>query len=171
MLPRRDAGVHLGYRLTMKTSAGILLYRHGETGIEVLIGHMGGPFWERKDAGAWSIPKGEMREGENTLEVAMREFEEELGSPPPPEPYLELGEVRQANGKRVTVFAAQGDLDAEGIRSNSFEMEWPRGSGQLREFPELDRAAWLSPALARQKLVPAQVRFLERLESTLGSTP
>ncbi|HEY5478836.1 MAG TPA: NUDIX domain-containing protein [Gaiellaceae bacterium] len=152
----------------MKTSAGILLYRRGEAGLEVLIGHMGGPFWERKDAGAWSIPKGEMKEGENTLEVAKREFGEELGSPPPQEPYLELGEVRQANGKRVVVFAVQGDLDAERIRSNSFETEWPRGSGQMREFPELDRAIWVSPVQASQRLIPAQVQFLERLEKALA---
>ena len=152
----------------MKTSAGILLYRHGEAGLEVLIGHMGGPFWERKDAGAWSIPKGETKVGENTLEVAKREFEEELGSPPPQEPYLELGEVRQASGKKVIVFAARGDLDAESIRSNSFEMEWPRGSGRIQEFPEIDRAAWFSPAEARQKLIPAQVQFVERLESAMS---
>jgi predicted NUDIX family NTP pyrophosphohydrolase len=154
----------------MKMSAGILLYRRGETGLEVLIGHMGGPYWEHRDESAWSIPKGEMREGENTLEVAKREFEEELGSPPPEEPYLELGEVRQASGKRVVVFAAQGDLDAESIRSNSFEMEWPRGSGQLGEFPEIDRAAWLAPAEAREKLIPAQAPFLDRLESAVGSS-
>jgi predicted NUDIX family NTP pyrophosphohydrolase len=154
----------------MKTSAGILLYRRGETGLEVLIGHMGGPYWEHRDESAWSIPKGEMREGENTLEVAKREFEEELGSPPPEEPYLELGEVRQASGKRVVVFAAQGNLDAESIRSNSFEMEWPRGSGQLGEFPEIDRAAWLAPAEAREKLIPAQAPFLDRLESAVGSS-
>jgi predicted NUDIX family NTP pyrophosphohydrolase len=154
----------------MKTSAGILLYRRGETGLEVLIGHMGGPYWEHRDESAWSIPKGEMREGENTLEVAKREFEEELGSPPPEEPYLELGEVRQASGKRVVVFAAQGNLDAESIRSNSFEMEWPRGSGQLGEFPEIDRAAWVAPAEAREKLIPAQAPFLDRLESAVGSS-
>jgi predicted NUDIX family NTP pyrophosphohydrolase len=126
----------------MKTSAGILLYRRGETGLEVLIGHMGGPYWEHRDESAWSIPKGEMREGENTLEVAKREFEEELGSPP----------------------------HAESIRSNSFEMEWPRGSGQLGEFPEIDRAAWLAPAEAREKLIPAQAPFLDRLESAVGSS-
>ena len=154
----------------MKTSAGILLYRNGETGLEVLIGNMGGTFWEQKDEGAWSIPKGEMKEGENTLEVAKREFEEELGSPPPQEPYLELGEVRQASGKKVIVFAARGDLDAESIRSNSFEMEWPRGSGRIQEFPEIDRAAWLSIAQALEKLVPAQVQFLERLESAMSSS-
>ncbi|HEY4976744.1 MAG TPA: NUDIX domain-containing protein [Gaiellaceae bacterium] len=151
----------------MKTSAGILLYRRGEAGLEVLIGHMGGPFWERKDAGAWSIPKGEMQEGENTLAVAKREFAEELGSPPPEEPYLELGEVRQASGKRVIVFAAQGDLDTESICSNSFELEWPRGSGQIQEFPEIDRAAWLSIAQARERLIPAQASFVERLEQAL----
>jgi predicted NUDIX family NTP pyrophosphohydrolase len=151
----------------MKTSAGILLYRRGEAGLEVLIGHMGGPFWERKDAGAWSVPKGETKEGEDSLTVAKREFTEELGSPPPQEPYLELGEVRQANGKRVIVFAARGDLDAESARSNTFEMEWPKGSGQIREFPEIDQAAWVSLAQAREKLIPAQVPFLERLESAL----
>jgi predicted NUDIX family NTP pyrophosphohydrolase len=151
----------------MKVSAGILLYRQGETGLEVLIGHMGGPFWERKDAGAWSIPKGETKEGENTLTVAKREFAEELGSSPPQEPYLELGEVRQASGKRVAIFAVAGDLDTESVLSNTFEMEWPKGSGQLREFPEIDRAAWLSLAQAREKLIPAQVPFLERLESAL----
>jgi len=161
-------GARLEYGEKMKTSAGVLLYRHGEAGLEVLIGHMGGPFWERKDEGAWSIPKGEMKEGENTLEVAKREFEEELGSPPPEEPFLELGEIRQASGKRVVVFAVQGDLDAESIRSNSFAMEWPRGSGQIQEYPEIDRAVWLSPAEARQKLIPAQVQFLERLESAVG---
>ena len=151
----------------MKTSAGILLYRQSEVGLEVLIAHMGGPFWERKDEGAWSIPKGETKDGEDTLAVAKREFAEELGSPPPQEPYLELGEVRQASGKRVAVFAAAGDLDTESVLSNTFEMEWPKGSGQLREFPEIDLAAWLSLAQAREKLIPAQVPFLERLESAL----
>ena len=156
------------YGQEMKISAGILLYRQGEFGLEVLIGHMGGPFWERKDAGAWSIPKGETKEGENTLTVAKREFAEELGSSPPQEPYLELGEVRQASGKRVAIFAVAGDLDTESVLSNTFEMEWPKGSGQLREFPEIDRAAWLSIAQALEKLVPAQVQFLERLESAVG---
>jgi predicted NUDIX family NTP pyrophosphohydrolase len=167
VLPRRSAGARYGEKV--KTSAGILLYRRGQTGLEVLIGHMGGPFWERRDAGAWSIPKGETKEGESLLAVAKREFEEELGSPPPDEPYLELGEVKQANGKRVTVFAVEGDLDAERIRSNSFELEWPRDSGQMCEFPEIDRAAWVSPAEARRTLIPAQVQFVERLESALSS--
>jgi len=160
-------GAQLGYGEKVKTSAGILLYRHGEAGLEVLIGHMGGPFWERKDEGAWSIPKGETKEGEDMLMVAKREFAEELGSPPPDEPFFELGEVRQASGKRVVIFAVQGDLDTKSVVSNSFEMEWPRGSGQLREFPEIDRAAWLSLAQAREMLIPAQVPFLERLEGAL----
>ena len=136
----------------MKTSAGILLYRHGEAGLEVLIGHMGGPFWERKDAGAWSIPKGETKEGEETLAVAKREFAEELGSPPPEEPYLELGEIRQASGKRVVVFAVQGELDTESVLSNSFEMEWPRGSGQTARVPR-DRPSGLDVARASAREV------------------
>jgi predicted NUDIX family NTP pyrophosphohydrolase len=152
----------------MKTSAGILLYRQGEAGLEILIGHMGGPFWERKDAGAWSIPKGETKEGEDTLAVAKREFAEELGSPPPDKPFLELGEVRQSNGKRVIVYAVAGDLDAESARSNSFEMEWPRGSGRICEFPEIDRAAWVTAEQAREKLIPAQVPFVERLARALA---
>jgi predicted NUDIX family NTP pyrophosphohydrolase len=151
----------------VKTSAGILLYRRGETGLEVLIAHMGGPFWERKDAGAWSIPKGEMKEGEDTFAVAAREFAEELGSAPPSGPYLELGEIMQANRKRVVVFAAEGDLDTTSVRSNTFEMEWPKGSGRVREFPEIDRAAWVSLELACEKLIPAQVEFLKRLEDAL----
>lgn len=162
-------GARFEYLEQVKTSAGILLYRRGEAGLELLIAHMGGPFWERKDAGAWSIPKGEMKEGENTLEVAKREFEEELGSSPPLEPYLDLGEVRQANGKRVVVFAVEGDLDTGSVLSNNFEMEWPRGSGQMREFPEVDRAAWVTPEKASQKLIPAQVQFVQRLQSVLGS--
>jgi predicted NUDIX family NTP pyrophosphohydrolase len=152
----------------MKTSAGILLYRQGEAGLEVLIAHMGGPFWEGKDARAWSIPKGEMEGDEDPLAVAQREFEEELGSPPPPGPYLELGSAEQSSRKRVVVFAVRGELDPETVHSNSFSLEWPRGSGRIREFPEIDRAAWVSPAQARQKLIPAQVRFLERLEIALG---
>ena len=163
-------GARLEYGEKVKTSAGILLYRHGEAGLEVLIGHMGGPFWERKDEGAWSIPKGETKEGENMLAVAKREFEEELGSPPPEEPYLELGEIKQASGKRVVVFAVQGELDTESVLSNSFEMEWPRGSGRIQVFPEIDHASWVSLAQARESLVPAQVPFLERLENTLGKS-
>jgi predicted NUDIX family NTP pyrophosphohydrolase len=152
----------------MKTSAGILLYRHGEAGLELLIAHMGGPFWQGKDARAWSIPKGEMEEGEDPLAVARREFTEELGSPPPPGPYLELGEIRQSSAKRVIVFAGEGDLDTESVRSNSFTIEWPKGSGRLREFPEIDRAAWVSIEAAGEKLIQGQVPFIERLEKALA---
>jgi len=151
----------------MKTSAGILLYRSGETGLEVLIAHMGGPFWDGKDARAWSIPKGEAKEGEDPRAVARREFEEELGSPPPPEPYLDLGSAVQSSRKRVFVFAVEGDLDAEAATSNTFSLEWPPGSGRIREFPEIDRAAWVSLAEARERLIQGQVEFLERLASAV----
>jgi predicted NUDIX family NTP pyrophosphohydrolase len=151
----------------MKTSVGILLYRQGEAGLEVLIAHMGGPFWEEKDARAWSIPKGEMEEGEDPLAVAQREFEEELGSPPPPGSYLELGWAEQSSRKRVFVYALRGELDVETVRSNSFRLEWPKGSGRIQEFPEIDRAAWFSPEIAVKKLVQGQVQFLERLLQAL----
>jgi len=151
----------------MKTSAGILLYRTGETGLEVLIAHMGGLFWEGKDDRAWSIPKGEMGEGEDPIAVARREFEEELGSPPPPEPYLDLGSAVQSSRKRVFVFAVEGDLDSEAVTSNTFSLEWPLGSGRIQEFPEIDRAAWVSLEVAREKLVRGQVQFVERLQQAL----
>ena len=153
----------------MKTSAGILLYRFGEAGLELLIAHMGGPFWEGKDARAWSIPKGETNEGENPLAVAQREFEEELGSPPPPQPYLDLGSVEQSSRKRVFVFAVKGDLDAEAVTSNTFSLEWPPRSGKLQEFPEIDRAAWVSLEVAGEKLVQGQVEFLDRLRKAFES--
>lgn len=137
-------------------SAGLLLHRRGPHGPEVLIAHMGGPFWARKDAGAWSIPKGEFEDGEAALAVALREFEEELGSPPPPGDPVELGAFRQPNGKVVTVFTLEGDLDVTGIRSNHFEMEWPRGSGRMGSFPEMDRAEWVPPEVAREKVVKGQ---------------
>ena len=149
-------------------SAGLLLYRR--TGIvpEVLIAHMGGPFWARKDEGAWSIPKGEYGDGENPLAVALREFEEELGSPPPDGPVIELGEFRQSGGKRVTVFAREGDFDATDVRSNLFEMEWPPRSGRIGRFPEIDRAEWMPIGPAREKLVKGQVPALDALEPRLG---
>ncbi|MGD0272817.1 MAG: NUDIX domain-containing protein [Gaiellaceae bacterium] len=151
----------------MKTSAGILLYRASEAGFDVLIAHMGGPFWEGKDARAWSIPKGEMEEGEDPLTVAQREFEEELGSPPPPEPYLDLGSAEQSSRKRIHIFAVRGDLDTEAATSNTFSLQWPPGSGLIREFPEIDRAAWVSLEVAGEKLVQGQVQFLERLQQAL----
>ena len=151
------------------TSAGLVLYRIGPGGVvEVLIGHMGGPFWARKDAAAWSIPKGEYGDGEDPLSVALREFEEEMGAPVPAREFVELGEVRQAGGKRLTVWAAEGDFDAASARSNTFALEWPPRSGRVQEFPEVDRAAWFSLDAARAKLVKGQVPFLDRLRERLG---
>ena len=152
-----------------RTSAGILLYRRGAGGVEVLVGHMGGPFWARKDAGAWSIPKGEYEAGEEPEAVARREFEEELGSPVPATDLQPLGELR-AGGKVLTVWAAEGDLDAEACRSNTFELEWPPRSGRIQQFPEIDRAAWLAVDVAREKLVKGQVPFLERLLDRLSAS-
>jgi predicted NUDIX family NTP pyrophosphohydrolase len=152
-----------------RTSAGVLLYRRtAGDGVEVLIGHMGGPFWAKKDDGGWSIPKGEHGEDEDPFAVAQREFEEELGSPVPATEFLDLGQVR-ASGKLLTVWAAEGDLDAEACRSNTFELEWPPRSGRVQEFPEIDRAAWFDVERARQKLVKGQLPFLDRLLARLAS--
>ncbi len=148
---------------TVARSAGLLLYRRTGAGPEVLIAHMGGPFWARKDEGAWSIPKGEFEDGEKALAVALREFEEEIGFPPPAGTPVELGEFRQPNGKRVTVFAQEGDLDVARINSNEFEMEWPRGSGRMRSFPEIDRAEWMTPERARTRLVKGQMPVIDAL--------
>ncbi len=143
-----------------KRSAGILLHRRGE----VLLVHPGGPFWAKRDDGAWSIPKGEYEDGEDPLTAARREFAEELGSALPDDAQLRpLGEVRQKNGKRVLAWAAEGDLDASAVRSNTFEMEWPPRSGRTQAFPEIDRAEWFPLARAREKLVPAQAAFVDRL--------
>jgi predicted NUDIX family NTP pyrophosphohydrolase len=153
-------------------SAGILLHRPGrDGGWEVLLGHMGGPFWARKDAGAWSAPKGEHAPDEDPLAAAVREFTEELGSPPPPGTPRELGTVRQPSGKRLTLFALAGDLDAAAIVSNTFALEWPRGSGRVREFPEIDRAAWFGPDDARRAVVRGQLPFLDRLDALLERPP
>jgi predicted NUDIX family NTP pyrophosphohydrolase len=154
-----------------RRSAGLLLYRRTSAGPEVLIAHMGGPFWARKDEGAWSIPKGEFEDGEEPLAVALREFEEEIGTPPPAGPVVELGEFRQRGGKRVTVFAREGDLDVSQVRSNEFAMEWPRGSGRMRRFPEIDRAEWMPLDTARRKLVAAQAPAIDALEGTLVEAP
>lgn len=152
-----------------KTSAALLLYRHGGDGLEVLIAHMGGPFWARKDAGAWSIPKGEFTDDEEPLAAARREFAEEMGSPPPDGAVAPLGTVKQSGGKSVTTFAVEGDFDLDGFRSNTFELEWPRGSGRVQEFPEVDRAAWVSVAVAKEKLVKGQVPVMDALVEHLGS--
>lgn len=147
----------------MRTSAGILLHRRAVGGREVLIGHMGGPFWAKKDDGAWSIPKGEYGPGEDPFAVALREFEEELGTPVPAADFVPLGELRTTSSKVLTVWAAEGDLDASAAISNTFELEWPPRSGRFQQFPEIDRAAWFSVAEARAKLVKGQVGFLDRL--------
>ncbi|WNV74076.1 NUDIX domain-containing protein [Geodermatophilus sp. DSM 44513] len=147
-----------------RTSAGLLLYRFGADGaVEVLIGHMGGPFWVRRDAGAWSIPKGEHGPDEEPREVALREFAEEIGVPAPVGDLVPLGEVRQSGGKRLTAWAGEGDLDASAAVSNTFPMEWPPRSGRVQDFPEIDRAAWVGVAVAREKLVRGQVPLLDRL--------
>jgi predicted NUDIX family NTP pyrophosphohydrolase len=154
--------------MAARQSAGILLYRLTPGGgVEVLIAHMGGPFWQRKDAGAWSIPKGEHAPEEDPLECARREFAEELGIPVPPGEVLPLGAMTQAGGKRVTAWAVRGDLDPATTVSNTFEMEWPRGSGRMRSFPEVDRVAWVALGEARRLLVAGQVGFLDRLAHSL----
>jgi predicted NUDIX family NTP pyrophosphohydrolase len=153
-----------------KQSAGIVLYR-GRTGApEVLLVHPGGPFWEKKDLGAWSIPKGEYENGEEPLACALREFEEELGVPAPSNAPSDLGTTRQAGGKVVCAWALEGDLDPTGVRSNTFTLEWPPRSGLMREFPEVDRAEWFSLAEAGRRINPAQVVFLERLREMLEAT-
>ena len=151
-------------------SAGILLHRRGDAGTEVLLVHPGGPFFARRDAGAWSIPKGLYEEGEEPLACARREFAEELGSACPDGPALELGEIRQRNGKRVVAFAVEGDLDAGAITSNTFMLEWPPRSGRMQEFPEVDRAAWFTLPAAREKILAAQAPLLDRLENE-GTVP
>jgi predicted NUDIX family NTP pyrophosphohydrolase len=147
-----------------RRSAGILLHRPGAAGPEVLLVHPGGPFWAKRDLGAWSIPKGEYEDGEDPLACARREFAEELGSEPPDgaEP-VDLGEVRQKGGKVVTAWAIEGDLDAGAIRSNTFAIEWPPRSGTMRDFPEVDRAGWFRLDEAREKILPAQAPLLDRL--------
>jgi predicted NUDIX family NTP pyrophosphohydrolase len=148
-------------------SAGILLYRTGPSGLEVLLGHMGGPLWAERDERAWTIPKGEPLAGEALLDTARREFAEELGTPPPAGEPIELGQVRQSGGKVVTAFALAGDFDPADLRSNLFEMVWPPRSGRVQQFPELDRVAWFGVAAAAAKVVAAQQELLERLVSLL----
>ena len=135
----------------------------------MLLVHPGGPFWEKKDLGAWSIPKGEYAEGEDPRACALREFEEELGAPPPAQALTELGSTKQAGGKLVTAWAAEGDLDPASAVSNTFTLEWPPRSGLMREVPEVDRAEWFLLAEARRKINPAQGEFLERLSGKLDA--
>lgn len=146
-----------------KLSAGLLLYRTVDGGVEVLLGHPGGPFWARRDDGAWSIPKGEYTVDEDPWAAAQREFREELGSPVPQGEPVRLEPVKQAGGKIVTVFAVRGDLDPATAVSNTFDLEWPKGSGSVREFPEIDRVAWFPVDAARTKLLAGQRPVLDQL--------
>ncbi|MGW0787871.1 NUDIX domain-containing protein [Streptomyces sp. NPDC002911] len=163
---------------TAKRSAGLLLFRvvAGEDGrpdAEVLIGHMGGPFWARRETAAWSVPKGEYESSEEPAEAARREFEEELGLPLPDGAWVPLGETRQTGGKTVTVWGVEADLDPAEAVPGTFAMEWPEGSGVLREFPEMDRFVWCAPAMALERLVAGQRVFVERLRAYVreGSEP
>jgi predicted NUDIX family NTP pyrophosphohydrolase len=149
-----------------KRSAGILLHRVRDGERQVLLVHPGGPYWARKDAGAWSIPKGEYGDGDDPRATALREFEEELGAPLPAGTELaELGTVQQPGGKVITAFAAAGDLDPDAIRSNTFTIEWPPRSGRTQDFPEVDRAGWFGLDQAREKLNPAQSELVDRLDA------
>ena len=151
-----------------KLSAGLLLYRFNVGSVEVLIGHPGGPFWAKKDDGAWSIPKGEYVEGEDPWLAAQREFEEELGKPPPDGPRVDFAPLKQPSGKVITAFAVRGDLDLNGTVSNTFTLEWPKGSGNVREYPEIDRVGWFCVPEARSKLLKGQRPLLDRLMDVVG---
>jgi predicted NUDIX family NTP pyrophosphohydrolase len=148
-------------------SAGILMYRRSPGGRQVLLAHPGGPFWRRRDEGAWMLPKGELLPGESAETAARREFEEELGAPAVG-PLRPLGCLRQRGGKWVEAFALEGDFDPAALRSNLFEMEWPPHSGRRAGFPEIDRVAWFAPAQARGKILPSQAELLDRLEAGLA---
>ena len=150
-----------------KLSAGILLYRYSQAALEVFLVHPGGPFWTKKDLGAWSIPKGEYAVGEDPLLAAKREFGEETGFEPPDGEFCPLGEVRLASGKIVKAWSVEGTCEAGTIRSNRFQLEWPPKSGNMQEFPEVDRAAWFAPSVADQKIHPAQRELLHRLTARL----
>ncbi|AMW09066.1 DNA mismatch repair protein MutT [Streptomyces qaidamensis] len=147
----------------MKRSAGLLLFHTTDHGLEVLLGHMGGPFFARRDAGAWTVPKGEYEPDEPAWEAARREFREEVGLAPPDGEAIDLGEVRQTGGKIVTAWAVRADLDPAAIVPGTFRTEWPPRSGRLQEFPELDRVAWFGLDRARALIVKAQAAFLDRL--------
>ncbi len=148
-------------------SCGILLHRSTSAGTEVFLGHMGGPFWGRKDAAAWSIPKGEPLAAEADLAAALREFREEIGAPAPDERYQHFGDFSQSSGKVVTVFAASTAAEVVFVESNTFDSEWPPRSGRMQSFPEIDRAEWIDIATAMEKVVKGQVPILEQLVRVL----
>jgi len=151
-----------------KQSAGLLLYKRKGEDIEVLLVHPGGPFWAKKDAGAWSIPKGEFEDGEEPLEAARREFAEELGSPAPQGEWVSLGEAKQSGGKVVHAWALESDFDASHISSNTITIDWPPRSGKQVEIPEVDKAAWVALVDARAKIVKGQILLLEALANHIG---
>lgn len=155
--------------MPQQRSAGILLYRRGKAGLQVLLGHPGGPYWARKDAGAWMVPKGALEPGEGPLEAALREFAEEVGPVPPGTP-VPLRTVRQNGGKLVEVFALEGDFDVATLASNAFELEWPPRSGRMRSFPEMDRVEWMTMAEARARILASQEPLLDALEDLLAGT-
>lgn len=156
--------------MVAKHSAGILLYRRAAGELEVLLVHPGGPYWAKRDAGAWTIPKGECEQGEEPRECALRELAEELGAAPEidREALIELGSVRQKSGKVVEAWAAEGEFEPAELNSNTFELEWPPRSGERQAFPEVDRAEWLEPEAAREKILPAQAELIDRLLGHLG---
>jgi predicted NUDIX family NTP pyrophosphohydrolase len=152
-----------------RTSAGIVLWRRHGDGVEVLLGHNGGPYFARKDEGHWTVLKGEVEPGEDLRVVARREFTEETGHELPDGQMIELGQIRQRSGKVVIAWAVEGDLDPDTAVSNTFELEWPPGSGRTRAFPEIDRVAWYGRERARRMIKPAQAPFLDRLDAALRS--
>jgi predicted NUDIX family NTP pyrophosphohydrolase len=167
--PRRSAPAP-GVRAVTRPageSAGLLMFRRRGEGVEVFLAHPGGPFWKNKDAGAWTIPKGLVDEGEDALAGACREFREETGIEPTG-PFIPLGEIRQKAGKRVHAWAWEGDADADATVSNEMKTEWPRGSGRYITFPEVDRCAWFAPAEARRRINSAQAELIDRLEALLA---
>lgn len=148
-----------------KKSAGLMLYRQASdgSGLEILLVHPGGPFWRKKDEGAWTVPKGEFDDDEEPLDAAKREFKEELGSPAPNGDYVTLGSVKQKGGKTVYAWAVKGDFDPGKLESNTFTCEWPPNSKRMQQFPEVDRADWFTPEVAKRKILPAQVPFINGL--------
>ncbi len=153
--------------MSRKFSAGILLYRFRNGELQVLLAHPGGPYWARKDEGAWMIPKGEVEEGEDPLQAAKREFKEEIGFKVDGD-FIDLGEVKQSGGKKVHVWALEKDFEVKEVKSNTFTMEWPKGSGIIKEFPEIDKARWFSINEAYRKILKSQKPFLDRLVKILN---
>ena len=149
--------------MAKKKSAGLLLYRENSGGLEVLLVHPGGPFWQKKDDGSWTVPKGEFDDNEDPLQAAKREFEEETGAAPPDGEYLPLKPIKQPSGKTVYAWAINGDFDPAKLRSNMFPMEWPPNTGKLQQFPEIDRAAWLRPEIAKRMITKGQVPLIDQL--------